>query len=81
MTNSIASGREAARRGTRSFPGPVAAPFRALAGALMALASRRADAKTRQIEELNNLTDAELARRGLRRDDIIRYVFRGTAWM
>jgi uncharacterized protein YjiS (DUF1127 family) len=27
------------------------------------------------IEELNNLTDAELAAKGLRRDDIVRYVF------
>ncbi|CUH77744.1 hypothetical protein TRM7557_01544 [Tritonibacter multivorans] len=37
----------------------------------VALSSSRAQL----IEELNNLTDAELAAKGLRRDDIVRHVF------
>lgn len=78
MTNSIAS---RAGSGRRSILGQIAMPFRFVGNGLMAIASHRAEAKMRQVHDLSNLTDAELAHRGLRRDDIYRHVFRGTAWM
>ncbi len=81
MTNSISSGRKATLHGTRSLLGLIAAPFRAIGTGLMTLSERSIAVRMRQIDELNRLTDAELARRGLRRDDIVRHVFRGSAWM
>ena len=34
-----------------------------------------ANARVRQVEALNALSDAQLAKRGLRREDIVRHVF------
>lgn len=48
---------------------------------LLLLASeRRAETQRRRIEDLNTLTDPELARMGLRRDGIVRHVFQGSSW-
>lgn len=38
-------------------------------------AMTEANSRGRKIEELMNLTDTELAKKGLRRDDIVRHVF------
>lgn len=79
MTNSIASRTSGA--GTRSVASLIAAPFKATGTLLIAVASRQAERRAREIRDLNNLTDAELASRGLRRDDIVRHVFRGTGYI
>ncbi|WP_372884522.1 DUF1127 domain-containing protein [Shimia sp.] len=52
----------------------ISAPFRAIMQAMIAHAE--ADPRLKQIERLNALSDAELTKRGLERDDIVRYVFR-----
>ncbi|MDK3074796.1 DUF1127 domain-containing protein [Sedimentitalea sp. JM2-8] len=41
----------------------------------------QSDSRMRQIEALNALSDAELAERGLRRDEIARYVFNDVFWV
>ncbi len=40
-----------------------------------------ARSRSDQISRLNAKTDAELARMGLKRDDIVRYVFRDTLYI
>ncbi len=50
-----------------------AAPFRAVWNFLVAVGE--ANARVHRIEALQRLSDAELARRGIRREDIVRHVF------
>lgn len=49
-----------------------------LLGSLTAFFARMVEnhPRTRQIERLNATSDAELARRGLSREDVIRHIFR-----
>lgn len=51
----------------------IAAPFKALFAGLVRLAEN--NAMLRRAEYLFSLSDAELAARGLNRDDIIRHVY------
>jgi uncharacterized protein YjiS (DUF1127 family) len=44
------------------------------------LAWAESDSRLRQMEALNALSDAELAERGLRRDEIARFVFKDVFW-
>lgn len=62
---------------------PVSAPFQGLFAALGRVFGHDDDAlsKTRQIEALFALSDAELADRGLRRGDVARYVFSDSYWI
>ncbi|MCZ0962287.1 hypothetical protein [Paracoccus benzoatiresistens] len=55
-----------------SFLGMLAAPFAAIGKVLVAIAE--ASPKVRELERLNSLSDAELARRGLTRDGEIRRI-------
>jgi hypothetical protein len=57
---------------TRSA-GPIAAFFRALAHGIRQ--GRTAQARFDRVQRLQALSDAELARRGLKREDIVRHVF------
>lgn len=50
-----------------------AAPFRAVWDFLVAVGE--ANSRIHRIEALQRLSDAELARRGIRREDILRHVF------
>lgn len=54
------------------------APFvRMLSGIAQGFLSiAESNARVREVEHLNRLSDAELAHRGLRREDIVRHVFR-----
>ncbi|MDA5556612.1 DUF1127 domain-containing protein [Shimia sp. MMG029] len=52
----------------------LAAPFRAIGNGLIALAEN--NSRVQQIETLNAMSDAQLAERGLRREEIVRHVFR-----
>lgn len=51
----------------------LAKPFVAIGNALVAIAE--ANPRLRQLEYLANLTDAELADKGLKREDIVQHVF------
>lgn len=51
----------------------LAKPFVAFGNALVALAE--ANPRYRRLEALSKLTDAELAAKGLKREDIVRHVF------
>lgn len=51
----------------------LAAPFNALGNGMIVMAE--ANSRVRQADFLHTLSDAELAERGLRRDDIARHVF------
>lgn len=53
-------------------------PIRSFFAALMRVFSAydAAQSRANQVQRLNGMTDAELARIGLRREDIARYVFR-----
>ncbi|WP_306045471.1 DUF1127 domain-containing protein [Nioella sp. MMSF_3534] len=55
-----------------------ASPIRSVFAALMRVFSAydAAQSRANQVQRLNGMTDAELARIGLRREDIARYVFR-----
>ncbi|TNF58533.1 MAG: DUF1127 domain-containing protein [Rhodobacteraceae bacterium] len=53
--------------------GLIASAFRSIGEAL--IAASPGNARLLQVEALNRLSDAELARRGLRREDIVRRVF------
>lgn len=64
-----------ARTGARTG---IAAALGRMLTSLVTLQSRRADRMHRQITALNTLSDAELAQKGLRRDDIVRLVFART---
>ncbi|MGO4914846.1 DUF1127 domain-containing protein [Pseudogemmobacter sp. W21_MBD1_M6] len=50
-----------------------AAPFRAFFGLMVQIAE--SNTRMRQVEFLNGLSDAQLAKRGLTRDGIVRHVF------
>ncbi|MEM1360347.1 MAG: DUF1127 domain-containing protein [Pseudomonadota bacterium] len=57
------------------------APFAPIARMLSGIAQgflniAESNARVREVEHLNRLSDTELARRGLRREDIVRHVFR-----
>lgn len=52
----------------------IGAPFRAILRAMVATAE--ADPRLKQIDRLKALSDADLAKRGLTRDEIVRHVFR-----
>lgn len=51
----------------------IAKPFVALENALIAIAE--ANPRYRHLEALSNMTDEELAAKGLKREDIVRHVF------
>ncbi len=52
----------------------LAAPFRAL-GRLMVMIMEN-NSRVRRVEYLNSLSDAQLAAKGMKREDIVRHVFR-----
>ena len=39
------------------------------------------NSRVKEVEHLNHLTDAELAKRGIKREDIVRHVFRDTFYL
>ena len=49
------------------------APFRAIGRVLVKIAEN--NDRVRKVQALHSLSDAELARRGLKRDDIVRHVY------
>lgn len=51
----------------------IAKPFVVIGNALVAIAE--ANPRYRQLAHLSNLSDAELAAKGLKREDIVRHVF------
>ncbi|SMX34261.1 DUF1127 domain-containing protein [Actibacterium lipolyticum] len=55
------------------------APFVAFGRAIVRLAE--ANPRMRQIEELNNTTDEQLAERGVSRDDVVRHIFRDRLYL
>lgn len=58
---------------------PVAGVFERIGQWLVSLSS--GTARMRRVEALNALSDEALARHGLRREDIVRHVFRDVYWM
>ncbi len=50
------------------------APFKAIGRFFVQI--MESNSRLHQVEQLNALTDEELAKRGLRREDIVRFVFR-----
>ncbi|MCY4333721.1 MAG: DUF1127 domain-containing protein [Litoreibacter sp.] len=61
---------------TQSIGGKLVWPFRALGAFLVRLSE--ANVRVREALHLNALTDAELAQMDLAREDIARYVYRGS---
>lgn len=61
-----------------SIFGTIQTVFSAIGKAMLMTA--QSDSRMRQVEALNALSDAELAERGLRRDEIARYVFNDAFW-
>ncbi|MBK0327378.1 DUF1127 domain-containing protein [Rhodobacteraceae bacterium F11138] len=62
---------------------PISNPFGrffAAIGNMLVLMSTAND-RVRQVEALQALSDAELAKRGLKRDEIARYVFNDVFWL
>jgi hypothetical protein len=59
--------------------GPVARFFERIGNALVAMSM--ANGRLRHVEALNGLSDEALARRGLKRADIVHHVFRDVYWM
>lgn len=57
-----------------SFLHLIGAPFRALGRFFIAIAEQ--NARLQQVERLQAKSDDELAKLGLKRDDIVRHVFR-----
>lgn len=53
--------------------GPVARFFSIIGNALVSLGE--SNSKIRQVDALNAMSDEELARRGIQRQDIVRHVF------
>ncbi len=53
--------------------------FATLGNALVSIGE--ANSKLRQVEALQALSDEELARRGIKREDIVRTVFVNTGWV
>ena len=62
---------------------PVATPFHGFFATLKRVFSAYDSAQSRanQVQRLEGMTDAELARIGLRREDIARYVFRAILYI
>lgn len=58
---------------------PVGRFFTAIWDGLVAIGA--ANSKVRQVEALSALSDAELAARGLRRQDIVKYVMIESGWV
>lgn len=61
---------------TQSFLDKVVAPFHAFGGLLIRLAE--ANVRVRELERLSKLSDAELSKIGVAREDIVRHVYRGS---
>lgn len=57
-----------------SVSSPFANFFKGVFDALTRIAE--SNARVKQVEFLQNLSDEELAKRGLKRDEIVQYVFR-----
>ncbi|MCR9125770.1 MAG: DUF1127 domain-containing protein [Rhodobacteraceae bacterium] len=57
----------------------VGAALTSVGNAIVAISE--ANSKVRQAEALHALSDAELAARGLKREDIARYVFADSYWV
>jgi uncharacterized protein YjiS (DUF1127 family) len=64
---------------TNSFGGMFARVFSALGGPLVQMAE--SSSKMRQVNALMALSDAELAERGLKREDIAYHVFSESYWV
>ena len=64
-----------------SFPilGSISRFFAAFGNALVSMGE--ASSRYRRVQELQGLSDAELAKRNIRREDIIRIVFADAFWM
>ncbi len=62
--------------------GPVSNPisrfFATIGNALVLMST--ANARVRQVEQLQSLSNEQLAERGIRREDIARHVFRDLYW-
>ncbi len=52
----------------------LAKPFRFIGGVLVAIAE--ANSRQEEVQRLAAMSDEQLAKRGLKREDIVRYVFR-----
>lgn len=61
---------------SESRPNPVVRFFAAIWNGLLAIGEQ--NARVKKIEYYMSMSDAELARRGLKRDNIVHYVFRDT---
>lgn len=55
------------------------APFAAIGRGLVWLAEN--NTRMRQVEKLNNMSDEALAEQGLKREDIVRHIFRDTFYV
>ena len=60
---------------TQSFGDKIIAPGRAFGAFLVRLSE--SNVRVRELERLSALSDAELARIGVAREDIVRHVYRG----
>ena len=58
---------------------PIAGFFNAIGELLMSVAEN--NTKARQMQTLMDMTDEQLAKRGLKRSEIAQFVFRETYWM
>ena len=61
-----------------SLLGPVARFFSIIGNALVSMGE--ANSKIRQVDALNSMSDAELAKRGIKREDIVQHVFMNYYW-
>ncbi|MCH2094001.1 MAG: hypothetical protein MK160_02685 [Rhodobacteraceae bacterium] len=57
----------------------VTAPFRYLGRMMIVMAE--ANSRQHEVQRLMALSDEQLAKRGLKRDEIVRYVFRSTLFV
>ena len=55
------------------------APFRAIGNFFVAI--MEANARVKKVEFLNSLSDEQLAKRGLKREDIVREVFKDSFYL
>lgn len=74
MASSTASIRTAPIRPLAGLSALIAKPFAAIGGFLVRMMD--GNDRVREVEKLNAMSDAQLARRGLKRENIVRHVFR-----
>ncbi|SFT33859.1 DUF1127 domain-containing protein [Sedimentitalea nanhaiensis] len=62
----------------RPIPNPISRIFAAIGNALVLMST--SNDRMRQVDALQALSDEDLAKRGLKRDEIARYVFNDVFW-